>query len=63
MSEIETEAKINSVAEGFELMGFKLMADIVRASKGLDLEGYAEMCRNYAEKKGEIFIAERMRSI
>ncbi|HEV2917580.1 MAG TPA: hypothetical protein VGW78_07605 [Candidatus Babeliales bacterium] len=63
MSDLETETKIKSVAEGFELMGFKLMADIVRASKGLDLEGYAEMCRQAAERKGEIFIAEKMRMI
>ena len=63
MSDINIETKINSVAESLEIMGFKLLADMVRVSKITDLSGYAEMCETEAEKKGEIFIAEKMRAI
>jgi hypothetical protein len=51
------------VAECLEIMGLKLLAECVKASESKDIGGYAEIAKNEAEKRNEVFIAERMRMI
>lgn len=63
MENYELIKKVNIISESFEIMGLTLLSECTKKCSENEIQGYAEIAKNYAIKKCEFSIFKKMMSI